>query len=269
MPLAGQRELLPLRTTASGRCQTTKGSDMLVEKHILKGVERLSEVERTFLVLLGEFANDLTNLSKLLAAADRTPSKALEMQANAVLKLVLLKLLGARIWQSWELLRSFYQKKVLAESSWLHGKSTLHVLIRKLRHELPNGCVWDHIRDQFAYHYDSGALSPVIAADVLGGQFDLVSSEKVTNSFFISSEMAVWSAILGVHDDEAFAEAFRPLVENAADLTASLVGVIRELFTAFVAHVVNDLGGSWDVESSTTAISAVPYENALLPLFAA
>jgi hypothetical protein len=129
--------------------------------------------------------------------------------------------------------------------------------------------VWDHIRDQFAYHYDSGALGPVIAADVMGGQFDLVSSEKVTNSFFISSEMAVWSAILGVHDDEAFAEAFRPLVEKAADLTADLVDVIWELFTAFEAHVVDDLGGSWEVESSTTSIAAVAYKNALLPLFAA
>jgi len=241
---------------------------MLVEKRILKGIDKLSEVERTFMVLLGELANDLTNLSKLLAAADRTLPDPLEMQANAVLKLVLLKLLGARIWQSWELLRSFYQKQVLAESSWLRGQSTLYAFIRKLKHELPDGCVWDRIRDQFAYHYDPGALGPVFAADVLGGQFDLVSSEQVTNSFFISSEMAVWSAILEVHDDQAFAEAFRPLVVKAADLTAGLVGVIRELFTAFVAHVVSDLGGSWEVESSTTSISAVPYENALLPLFA-
>jgi hypothetical protein len=242
---------------------------MLVEKRILKGIDKLSEVERTFMVLLGEFANDLTNLHKLLKAAGREPPDELEMQANVVLKLVLLKLLGARIWQIWELLRSFYQKKVLSESSWLHGKSTLHILIGKLKHELPDGCVWDHIRDQFAYHYDSGALGPVIAADVLGGQFDLVSSGKVTNSFFISSEMAVWSAILGVNDDETFAEAFRPVVEQAADLAAELVDVIRELFTAFVAHVVNDLGGSWEVESSTTSIAAVAYKNARLPLFAA
>jgi hypothetical protein len=241
---------------------------MLVEKRILKGIDRLSEVERTFLVLLGELANDLTNLSKLLAAADRTPSNTLEMQANAVLKLVLLKLLGARIWQSWELLRSFYQKQVLADASWLHSQSKLHGRIRELKHELPDGCLWDRIRDQFAYHYDPGALGPVFGADVLGGQFDLVSSEQVTNSFFISSEMAVWSAILKVDGDEAISEAFPQSVEKAADLTADLVGVIRELFTAFVAHVVNDLGGSWEVESSTTSISAVPYETALLPLFA-
>jgi hypothetical protein len=240
---------------------------MLVERRVLKGIDKLTEVDRTFLVLLGELANDLTNLSKLLAAADRDPSNPLEMQANAVLKLVLLKLLGARIWQSWELLRSFYRKKVLAGSSWLHGKSVANVTVGKLKQELPDGCVWDRLRDQFAYHCDSAAIGSSIAADVLGGQFDLIFSEQVTNSFFLSSEMAVWSAILRVKDDDAFTKAYPPLVEKAAELVGDLVGVVRELFMAFAAHVVNDLGGSLEVEASTTSLLPVPYNDAVLPLF--
>ena len=247
---------------------TEKGSTMLVEERVLNGIDKLSEVERHFLILLGELGNDLTNLSKLTAAANREPPDQLEMKANAVLELVLLKLLGARIWQSWELLRSFYQKKVVPKSFWLHGHTAIQDLLGKLEQELPNGCVWMRIRNNFAYHYLPSALSPASVSSALGDQFELVSSKTVVNSFFISSEMAIWSSILGVDDDKGFSVAYPALVKKALDLTFDLVGIIRELYAAFVEHVVNDLGGSWEVVSGTFSISAVPYGSALLPLFA-
>ena len=245
---------------------TEKGSTMLVEERVLNGIDKLSEVERHFLILLGELGNDLTNLSKLTAAANREPPDQLEMKANAVLELVLLKLLGARIWQSWELLR-FYKKKVLAQASWLKSYTSLQDRIKNLKPEFKDGCVWDRIRDKFAYHYDSTVLSVDLANDVLDDQFELISSGTVVNSFFTSSEMAIWSSILGVHDDQGFLVAYPALVKKAVNLTFDLVGIIRELFAAFVEHVVKDLGGAWEVKASTLSISAVTYENALLPLF--
>lgn len=240
---------------------------MLVEQYVLEGVDKLSKMEQTFLVLLSELANDLTTLGKLAAAAERHPSDPLEVKASAVLSLVLLRLLGARIWQSWELLRSFYNKQVLAQSSWLRSHSKLYAPIRKLKREFPEGCVWDRIRNQFAYHYDPGALALVLANNVLGSQFEMVSSKALTNSFFISSELAIWYSILEVHDNHAFSEAYPALVKKAVHLGGDLVGVIGELFKVFVDHVVNDLGGSWEAKSSTTSISEVHYENAVLPLF--
>ena len=245
---------------------TGKGSTMVVEERVLGGLLMLSQVERHFLILLGELGNDLTNLSKLTAAANRKPPDQLEMKANAVLDLVLLKLLSARIWQSWELLR-FYKKKVLAQAPWLKGYTSLQDRIKDLKPEFKDGCVWDRIRDKFAYHYDSTVLSVDSGNDVLGDQFELISSGTVVNSFFISSEMAIWSSILGVDDDDGFSVAYPALVSKALDLTFNLVGIIRELFAAFVDHVVGDLGGTWEVKATSVSISAIPYESALLPLF--
>lgn len=239
---------------------------MLVEERVLKGVDRLTEVEQTFLILLGECANDLSTLGKLMAAANRQPPTVeLELKASAVLQAVLLKLLGARIWQSWKLLQDYYQGQVLKESTWLRGLASVQARINRLKPRLQDGCVWDRIRDKFAYHYDP---NEVPAKDVLGGQFELVAEERVINSFFVSSEMAIWSSILQAYDDAAFAEKFPPLVNQAVEVTFELVPIIRELFMAFVAHVVSDLGGSWKITSSTTSISPVPYEKTLLPLIA-
>ena len=242
---------------------------MLVEERVLDGFNRLTEVERTFLILLGECANDLTTLSKLTAAANRRPpSDELELKASAVLQAVLLKLLGARLWQSWKLLQGYYQGQVLKESTWLRGNTSVQEHIKRLKQRLGDGCVWERIRNEFAYHYDPNVVAQLLTNDILGGQFELVSEERVINSFFISSEMGIWSSILQVDNDAAFSEKFPQLVEDAVDLTFDLVPVIRELVTVFVRHVVEDLGGSWEVRSSTISISAVPYESAVLPLFA-
>ncbi|OYW05972.1 MAG: hypothetical protein B7Z61_04310 [Acidobacteria bacterium 37-71-11] len=236
---------------------------------MLQGFNKLTEVERAFLILLGGLANDLTILGKLEAAADRQPTDELELKANAVLQLVLLRLLGARIWQSWKLLEGYYQGPVLKESTWLRDHTAIQEGINKLKRKLRDGCVWERIRSEFAYHYDADALAHALSNDVLGGEFELVSGERVINSFFISSEAAIWFSILKVQDDSTFSEAFAPLVQEAVNLTFELVPVIRELVAAFVDHVVNDLGGSWKVTSSTRAISVVRYEESILPLFGA
>jgi hypothetical protein len=154
-----------------------------------------------------------------------------------VRKAVVLRLLGARIWQAWGLLDSTNDGRFLGKSQWYREKRALHEKIKTLRRHFKDGTVWDRIRNQFAYHYDADALDRTHSGGAPGNSFEWITSDKIVDSFFVSSEVTVWSSILGAKTDEEFLENYESLCREAVDRVFDLLGVMRDLVVAFVEHL--------------------------------
>jgi hypothetical protein len=98
--------------------------------------------------------------------------------------------------------------------------------------------------------------------------FEMLYGDKVVNSFYMSSELATWSAVLKTTDEAEFRARMKNLVLEVADISSVFLGLLKLVAKAFCDHVVLDLGGALTQEESLQITPLEP-SDAVLPLFAA
>ena len=233
-----------------------------------EGVAKLTPEERTFLALSGQFSNDLTILHKLLMASFKRPSDELELKANSILVGVLLKTLASKLCQGWEIVEKVFDGAQVGKADWLRANDPLQESLRQLRHYFTRPNVIADIRNQFGYHYDTEPLSSHLETVLPEGGFEMLYGDKVINFFYISSEIATWSAILGTTDDEAFATKMDAIKDEVATKSGEFFEFLNLVAQAFCTHVVNELSGVL-LQQGAAQVSLVRVDDAVLPLFAA
>jgi hypothetical protein len=229
---------------------------------------KLSGDELTFFALIGQFSNDLTILHKLVTVSFREPADELEHAANAVLVSVLLKALASKLWQGWELVRRTVDKGCLGKSNWLRDNANLQAAIAKLCSYYSVTNTIKTIRNKFGAHYDRQKLAGKLPILLAAKGFEVLYSDRAINAFYVTSEVAAWSAILGTTDEHEFPERMRELVLEVAARSSDFIHLLNLVSQAFITHVVSDVGGTFEklAESEVTPIEP---KDAVLPLFAA
>ncbi len=232
------------------------------------GVAKLTPEERTFLALAGQFSNDLTVLHKLMTVSFREPPDELEHKANSVLVGVLLKTLASKLCQGWEIVAKAFDGAKVGKAEWLRANGALQAALAQLRLYFGNPNPIADIRNQFGSHYDTGPMSSHLDAVLAENGFEMLYGDKVANAFYMSSELATWSAVLGTTDDEQFKAKMRALVLEVAARSGEFFDFLNLVAEAFCKHVVKDLGGDLHKEGATQVV-CVEASDAVLPLFAA
>ena len=78
--------------------------NMKVKEVVLKGAEKLSREERGFFVLVGQLADEVTLLQKLLMFSSRELTDTAEDKAHSALVVLFAKMLASKLWQGWQLI---------------------------------------------------------------------------------------------------------------------------------------------------------------------
>jgi hypothetical protein len=229
---------------------------------------KLSADERSFFALIGQFSNDLTILHKLVNASFREPPDKLEHAANAVLVSVLLKALASKLWQGWELVRRTVDSGCLGKSHWLRNNANLQAAIAKLCVYYSGTNTIKTIRNKFGAHYDRQKLAKNLPILLEADGFEVLYSDRAINAFYITSEAAAWSAILGTTDEHEFPTRMSTLAQEVAARSLDFLELLNLISQAFITHVVSDVGGAFETLAESEVTSIEP-KDAVLPLFVA
>jgi hypothetical protein len=232
------------------------------------GVAKLTAEERTFLALAGQFSNDLTILHKLMTASFREPPAEIEHKANAVLVGVLLKTVASKLLQGWELVAKAFDGAQVGRAPWLRSNVALQEALGRVRAYFARPNPIAEIRNQFGSHYDTAPMASQLDAVLAENGFEMLCGDKVVNCFYMSSEVATWSAVLKTVDDAQFEVQMKALVLEVADISGEFLGLLNLVAEAFCKHVVRDLGGELTKMDSLKVTTLEP-SDAVLPLFAA
>jgi hypothetical protein len=229
-------------------------------------MSKLEPDERAFLLLAGQFSNDLTVLHKLVACSFREPADELEHKANAVFVAVLLKTLASKLWQGWELIINVYDGRRIGRANWLRKDTQLQAALKIVRSSFKSDRLLKAIRDQFGYHYDPDSISHHLGTVLAENGFEMMYSEHAVNAYYLSSELTSWSGILRTADGERFEQKMGTLVEGIAARSSAFLNLLKHIGRAFSQHVVADLGGTLE-EKSTTEVLSIDPRDAILPVF--
>ena len=240
---------------------------MQLTELVLKGAEKLSPEERGFLVLAGQFSNEVTLLQKLLMCSSREFTDTVEDQAHSTLTVMFAKMLACKIWQGWELIDSVFQGARVSRANWLRQNGDLTVLIRNMRTEFEGECLLKQIRNQFGYHYDLEPIESYASDAVSEHGFSVLYTDRIINSFYPSSEVIGWSAMLDAPEPEDFAKEFPKFIDYVAKRAGDFMDLLNMIMEAFFVHVVNDLGGELEEVSKYSVRGEVPCAKVTYPVF--
>ena len=232
------------------------------------GVAKLTATERTFLALAGQFSNDLTILHKLMTVSFREPPNELEHKANSVLVAVLLKTLASKMCQGWEIVEKAFDGAQVGKAEWLRANHALQAGLAQLRSYFKKTNPIADIRNKFGSHYDTAPLSSHLDSVLAENGFEMLYGDKAVNAFYMSSELATWSAVLGTTDEDEFEERMKALVLEVANKSGEFLDFLNVVAEAFCRHVVQVLGGEL-IKDGTAQVAGVEPSDAVLPLFAA
>ncbi len=242
---------------------------MKVTELVLHGAESLSDEELGFLTLAGQLSNEITMLSKLLENSSGQAKTAAETKANSVLIVLLAKALATKIWQGWELIDRFYYGAKVSRASWLRTNQTLTTHLRSMKDSITKDPVYEDIRNQFGCHYDLEPIAEVARPTTIANGFEMLYGDKPINSFYITSEVATWSSILGATEDDEFETSYREFVNKIAARSGEFQTLFNLIMEAFCTHVVDDLGGSLEEIRESRVRNAVCKKQARYPVFSA
>lgn len=124
-----------------------------------KKLDAAQEEERTLFLMLGHFANQCAILSKWVAwCGPRDGMPELEAKGRVAQSMMVLSLLAAKLNEGWELLqKQFFASKVSREYASKLEKDAQEAL-RDLGHYFGKDNAINTCRNEFAFHYDPGAL---------------------------------------------------------------------------------------------------------------
>ncbi len=242
---------------------------MIVTELVLKGADRLSPEERGFLVLAGQFSNEITLLQKLLMCSDRDHAQTVEDQAHMTLTVMFAKMLACKIWQGWELIESVFHGAQVSRGNWLRQNQELTDLIRRMRPDFQSGCLLERIRNQFGYHYDLEPIKTYASDAISEHGFSVLYTDRRINSFYTSSEAIAWSSMLDAPEADDFAREYPRFIEDVAKRAGDFMDLLNGVMEAFFAHVVNDLGGELEKIGETPVEGAVDCSQVQYPVFLA
>lgn len=270
-PVYGANEIgLPSATLNEiEECLSSDREDIKVEKVVLKGAEKLSREEKGFFVLVGQLADEVTLLQKLLGFCSRELTDTAEDTAHSALVVLFAKMLASKLWQGWELIDAVYHGQRVSKATWLRKNGVLKSHIRKMRHGFTADGQLEMIRNQFGYHYD---LDPILdtADSVIAEQgVEMLFTDRVINNFYPTSEVVTWSSMLGVSEEGEFDEAYSAFIKTVNARAGEFQILFNLIVEAFCVHVVEDLGGSLDPVAETRIHNAVETGDVRYPVFVA
>jgi len=251
------------------RYLSSNREDIKVEKVVLKGAERLSREEMGFFVLVGQLADEVTLLQKLLGFCSRELTDFAEDTAHSALAVLFAKMLASKLWQGWELIDAVYHGQQVSKATWLRKNGALKFQIRKMRRDFTADGQLELIRNQFGYHYD---LDPVLdtAESVIAEQgVEMLFTDRVINNFYPTSEVVTWSSMLGVSEEGEFDEAYSAFIKTVNVRAGEFQILFNLVVEAFCVRVVKDLGGSLDPVAETRISNAVETGDVRYPVFVA
>ncbi len=236
---------------------------------MLNGAEKLSPEERGFLVLAGQFSNEITLLQKLLMCSNRETDDTVEDQAHTTLTVMFAKLLACKIWQGWELIESVYHGARVSRSDWLRENSNLIGLIRDMRSEFDGECLLKKVRNRFGFHYDLEPIESYASEAVTEHGYRVLYTDRRINSFYPSSEVIGWSAMLEAPEAEDFAREFPLFIDYVAKRAGDFMELLNCVMETFFTHVVDDLGGKLEEVTTIPVRHEVKCAEVTYPVFLA
>lgn len=187
--------------------------------------DKIEENEKIFYVFTGHLCNEITILEKLLflSTTFSNADKNLDLDAvNASQSLLISRLTAGKLWEGWELLKSFfnidskkpkYPISIDADLS-AEGKAAFD----ELKTYFNRGGLFDVLRNQFAFHYMAGNLKKQFPDIKDIDKLRILVTEK-DEPFSIFAEEIMLKTILNKIDKTDPEKAFEKLIEDTMRVT--------------------------------------------------
>lgn len=200
--------------------------------------DNIPEDERIFLTAIGHIQNEIIVLEKLLFLSTTFNHSNRSMDAiNASQSLFISRLTAGKLWEGWELLKSFlvvndnrpkYPISINANLSQ-DGLAAWD----ELKNYFSDSCLINVLRNQFAFHYMPGNLkkNPPESKDV--DELEVVVTEK-DEPFFTFSEEFIVKTILDKIDRHDHENAFTRMIEEVMRKAHTFKFLCNEYLLLFI-----------------------------------
>jgi hypothetical protein len=204
-----------------------------------KHFDVIPERERNLFFLLAHAANELNILAKLLhfSLVDRNYEQIVLYAQNAQMVL-LLRMLAAKIFETWALLKKgYFDTSLSREYRDLLDQETRDTL-RTLKRYFGTGNVIERIRNRFAFHYDLDDVAVGYRTIEGSEPFDMYVSPMQVNSLFAFADSIANRAMLEAVCPGKPKEAIDVLFRETNVANGRMVSVITSLIkVCFGRHI--------------------------------
>lgn len=185
--------------------------------------DKIDENEKIFYVFTGHLCNEITILEKLLFLSTTFSNADESLDAvNASQSLLISRLTAGKLWEGWELLKSFFNidskppKYPISIDTELstEGKAAFD----ELKIYFKRGGLFDVLRNQFAFHYTAGNLKKQFPDIKDIHKLRILVTEK-DEPFSIFSEEIMLKTILNKINKADPEKAFEKLIEDTMRVT--------------------------------------------------
>ena len=164
----------------------------------IDALSRLSDTERTFLLMAGHMQNEFVALNKICAwcISPAKSSTRLEAVVNGSQGFMISKILAGKLYEGWQLMKKAYFSSKLSHAlePLLHPPTRLSLDGLKSYFSSPN--LISTVRNSFSFHYSAEEVALHWQEAVSEPDFDFFIGNEYGNTFHQASETAVNLAVL-------------------------------------------------------------------------
>lgn len=194
----------------------------------------LPELERTFFIGLGHFANEINAVTKLLywAAVPEKPN-SVEDRGNFVMMLVLIRYLAGALNESWLLIDKKFHGTGLSKTYHpMLGEESSNE-IKSLKRYFNRTNAAKQIRNKFAYHYSAEEVATALP-HVEKELHAYLDNSTAPNNLFHFSEVLLGKAIVDHIESTVQKTSLIELVDELLEVSALFQHVADALMTAII-----------------------------------
>lgn len=161
-------------------------------------LQKLSDAERTFLLISGHIQNEFVSLNKVFAwcIAPRQTDSRVESIVAGSQALIFAKILAGKLHEGWQLLnKAFFGTKLSHDLDGLMHASTKDSLSRLKAYFGRSNLIYT-VRNSFSFHYSADEIARHWEEAANEPGFDFFVGNEYGNTFHQASEMAVSLALL-------------------------------------------------------------------------
>jgi hypothetical protein len=219
----------------------------------IHALSRLSENERTFLLMAGHMQNEFVVLNKIFAWCI-SPTKSatpVESEVNGSQSFIIAKILAGKLLEGWQLMSTAYFGSKLSHElePVLHESTRLSLDGLKSYFSQSNPIYT--VRNSFAFHYSAEEIARHWHEAASEPNFSFLIGDEYGNTFHQASEIAAGLALLnGIkpNDRAAALETFLDDVQKVTALFSDfLSGVIFVILERCFGETLSALGVEEDV----------------------
>lgn len=206
--------------------------------------------ERTFFLGAAHLVNELNALHRLLIwSANGLSGSEPQHKAQLALSMRLLRILGATLWEGWQMLeKTFFKSKVSAgyEPELVEAS---RIDLQELKRYFGRRSLLRTVRNEFGFHYAPELLEEALNKLGTGETLDLYLADA--NNLYFFAEMLANMAMTDAVNEDDLEKGFERIMKEIVEVSGWLLGFLDGALAVFLgrhSRAVIDVKGRQDFE---------------------